>query len=56
MKNISVSNLLIKLFNYDICSEIKDHNSNETTQHIVSCEKDPNAPLQNRTATSNLNT
>ena len=56
VKNISVSNLLIKLFNYDICSGIKDYNSNETTQHIVPCETDPNALLQNRTAASNLNT
>ena len=56
MKNILVSNLLIKLFNYDICSGIKDYNSNETTQHIVPCKTDPNALLQNRTAASNLNT
>ena len=55
VKNISVPNLLIKLFNYDICSGIKDYNSNETTQHIAPCETDPNALLQNRTATSNLN-
>ena len=56
VKNISVSNLLVKLFDYDICSGIKDYNSNETTQHIVPCETDPNALLQNRTAASNLNT
>ena len=35
VKNISVSNLLVKLFDYDICSGIKDCNSNETTKHIV---------------------
>ena len=57
VKNISVSNyLLIQLFDYDTCSGIKDYNSNETTQHIVPCETDPNALLQNRTAASNLNT
>ena len=56
VKNISVSNLLIQLFHYDICSGINDYNSNETTQHIVPCEADPNALLQNRTAASNLNT
>ena len=57
MKNISVSNLLIQLFDYDdICSGIKDYNSNETTQHIVPCETDPNALFQNRTAAHNLNT
>ena len=43
VKNISVSNLLIKLFNYDICSGIKDSNSTEITQHIVPCETDANA-------------
>ena len=36
--------------------ELKDYNSNETTQHIVFCETDPNALFQNRTAASNLNT
>ena len=56
VKNISVSNLLIKLLDYDICSGIKDYNSNETTRHIVPCETDPNPLLQNRTAASNLNT
>ena len=38
LKNISVSNLLIKLFNYDICSGINDSNWTETTQHIVLCD------------------
>ena len=56
VKNISVSNLLIKLFDYDICSGLKDYISTETTQHLVSCETDPKALLQNRTAASNLNT
>ena len=56
VKNVSVSNLLIKLFNYDICSGIKDYNSDETTQHIVPCKTDPNALLQNRRAVINLNT
>ena len=56
VKNISVSNLSINLLNYDICSGIKDYNSNETTQHIVPCKTYPNAFLQNRTAASNLNT
>ena len=56
MKNISVSNLLIKLFNYDICSGIKDSNSTETTQDIVPCETDLNALLYNRAAASSLNT
>ena len=56
VKKISVSNLLIKLFNYVICSGIRDCNSNDTTQHIVPCETHPNALLQNRTAASNLNT
>ena len=55
VKSISVSNL-IKLFDYDICSGIKDYNSNETIQHIVPCETDPNALLPNRTAASNLDT
>ena len=44
------------MFYYDICSGIKDYNSNETTQHIVPCETDPNALLQNRTAATNLST
>ena len=56
VRNISVSNLLIKLFDYDICSGIIDYNSNRTTQHIVPCETNPNALLQHRTAVSNLNT
>ena len=56
MKNISVSNLLIKLFNYNICSGIKDSNSTETTQHIVVCETDTNELLHYRAAASNLNT
>ena len=50
VKNISVSNLLIKLFNYDICSGIKDSNSTETTQHNVPCEADANTLLHNRAA------
>ena len=56
VKNISVSNPLIKLFNYDICSGIKDSNSTETTQDIVPCETDLNALLYNRAAASSLNT
>ena len=56
VKNILVSNLLIRLFYYDICSGIKDWNSTETTQHFVLCETDPNVLLPNSTAASNLNT
>ena len=40
MKNISVSTLLVKLFNYDIFSEMKDSDSTETIQHTVPCETD----------------
>ena len=53
---MSRKTLLIKLLDYDICSGIKDYNSNETTQQIVPCETDRNALLQNRTAASNLDT
>ena len=55
-KNISVSNLLIKLSNYDICSGMKDSNSTETAQHIVPCEAEPSALIHNRAAASNLST
>ena len=55
MKNISVSTLLVKLFNYDIFSEMKDSDSTETIQHTVPCETDANLILQNKAA-SNLNT
>ena len=55
LKNISVSNLLVKLFNYDIRSGVKDSNSTGIIQHIVPCEIDANSLLHNRAA-SNLNT